>query len=153
MAQVRQANEVYQSGQIACYAEYGLTAVKSMGGGVGFWNVPDDPASQALLETASADCNARVPLSDYQNDKTLTAAAYGRMLDTRDCIIAHGYSVPEPPSLEVWMDSDPWYSAWNPYSKLEGAYGMTQNDLDGLDQACPQAGPNFTVFKIPTQSP
>jgi len=152
MAQVRQENEEYQAGQIACYAEYGFTAVASMGGEVGFWNVPNDAATQELLDAAAADCNARVPSPSYQNDKTLTAAAYGRMLDTRACIIAHGYDVPEAPSLETWMDSDPWYEAWNPYTYLQPGSKITQDEVDALDQACPQPGPNFVTYHTPPAS-
>jgi len=151
MAQVRQENEVYQSGQVACYAEYGFTAVKEMSGSVGFWNVPNDPATQALFETASADCNARVPLPAYQDNKTLDAAAYERMLDTRACIVAHGFAVSEAPSLEVWMDSDV-SSAWNPYGNLATPLSkIPPSDLAALDQACPQPGPNFVAFASPPQ--
>lgn len=149
MAQVRQENEEYQSGQIACYAEYGLTPVKATGGEVLFAfgpdnPRPDDPAWETWFETAAADCNARVPLPEHSVDKTLDASAYERMLDTRACIIAHGYTVPEPPSLETWLDSD-MSSAWNPYMYLIPGKSFTQADLLALDQACPQSGPNFVA--------
>jgi len=152
IAQVRQANEEYQAGQIACYAEYGLTPVKATGGEVLFENLPNDPGTQALLETAGVDCNARVPLPAFKNDKTMDAAAYGRMLDTRNCIIAHGYTVPEPPSMETWIDSGP-SSAWNPYSYVSSSStdaGLSA--LAALDQACPQPGPNFIASSLSPDS-
>jgi len=152
MAQVRQENEEYQAGQIACYAEYGFTAVATMAGGVGEWNVPTDPGTQALLQAAADDCNARFPPPAYQDDKTLTAAAYGKMLDTRNCIIAHGYTVPEPPSQETWMDSDV-NSAWNPYTYVNPvSTDAGQDALDALVQACPQPGPNYVSYEIPPAS-
>ena len=149
MAQVRQQNEEFQSGQIACYAEYGLTAVRVMGGGVGFVNLPPDEATDALLDLASADCNVRVPLPGYKQDQTLTDAAYGRMLELRACIIAHGYGLPEAPSAETWKDSSPVYEAWNPYWALIGpdaSVSLKQADLFALEEACPQPGPNFQAL-------
>jgi len=76
----------------------------------------------------------------------LTDTAYGRMIDTRDCIVAHGFEVPEPPSAETWKDSD-WQSAWNPYDDLVvGQNALAQDKLFALAQACPQPGPNFQIL-------
>ncbi len=144
MALVRQENERFQSGQIACYAEFGLTPVRAMGGSVGFVNLPEDAATQALLEEASAVCNERVPLPAHSVDKTLDDAAYGRMVELRECIVAHGFELPEPPSAATWKDSGLEY-AWNPYQPLidAGSSVISQKELFALDQACPQPGPNF----------
>ena len=145
ITQLRQANEEYQSGQIACYAEYGFAAVPDMAGDVGFVNLPKDQATQDLLGVAAEDCNARVPLPE--RSKVLDDAAYQRMLDLRECIIAHGYDVPEPPSAETWKESNPVYLAWNPYQVFEGpAQTRLPNDaLFALADACPQPGPNYIV--------
>jgi len=148
MSQVRQENEEYQSGQIACYAEYGLTPVRDMAGGVGFVNLPQDAATQTLLDKASDDCNARVPLPVDRQNKTLDDAAYQRMLDLRQCIVAYGYTIPDPPSAQTWEDSSPWTDAWNPYSAFNGSGGTIQisdSDLMALSNACPQPGPNYIV--------
>ncbi len=156
MALVRQQSEEYQSGQIACYAEYGLTPIRNMAGGVGFVDLPDDASTRALLERAAADCNARIPLPTHQLNKALDDAAYQKVLDLRQCIVAHGYPMPEAPSAEVWKDSDLMY-AWNPYSEFNGMGGMglgaqikiADADLFALADACPQPGPNFFV-RVPT---
>ncbi len=146
MAQVRQENEKFQDGQISCYSEHGLKAVKTMGGSVGFVDLPQDSATQDLLEKAAADCNARFPLPQHLADKTLTDTAYQRMLDTRACIVAHGFDVSEPPTFDTWKDSD-WQSAWNPYAELVNATNSLAKDkLFALANACPQSGPNFEVL-------
>lgn len=148
MAQVRQEAEEYQSGQIACYAGYGLTAVKTMIGTVGFVDLPQDPATQALVDEASADCNARFPLPEFMNNRVLDDAAYQKMLDTRECIVAHGYSVPDPPSAETWKESS-LETAFNPYNEFingSSQSAMTPVELFALADACPQAGPNFVAL-------
>lgn len=144
MAQVRQQDEEFQSAMIACYDEYNFDAVRSIGGGsIGFIDLPADPATQELFEQASTECNARVPLPEYSLDTTLDDAAYERTLELRECIIAHGYDVEEPPSAAVWKDSGLQH-AWSPYQELlgRGVEGVTQADLRALTDACPQPGPN-----------
>jgi hypothetical protein len=148
MAQVRQQDESYVVAMISCYAEYGLKGTRGIGAAsVAFVNLPEDPATQVLVEAASADCNARVPLPDHESTKTFDDASYERMLDLRTCILAHGYEVPEPPSVETWKDSD-LESAWNPYTEVfDGPAGasISQDELRSLNEACPQPGPNYYV--------
>ncbi len=152
MIQVRQENEEYQTAMVSCYAEYGITGTKSMAGTVGVMFTDADggppPGIDAVLEVMAEDCNARVPLPEHSADKALDEAAYGRMLDTRECMIAHGYDVPEPPSFATWKDSGLQW-AWNPYSAVFGGpsgASISNDDMMVLDRACPQAGPNRAVF-------
>ncbi|MFN3867246.1 MAG: hypothetical protein ACK4MD_11130 [Demequina sp.] len=147
MAQVRQQGEEYMTAMESCYSEHGLQTTRTIGGNsIGIADYPDDPASEGLLERAAEDCNARVPLPEYDQDKTLDDSAYARLLDTRECIVAHGYEIPEPPSAETWKDSS-LYDAWNPYAVLVGkdALPITDDELSALNDACPQPGPNFHV--------
>jgi len=150
MTQVRQDDEQYQTASIACYAEYGLTAVKSIGGGsVGFLDLADEtgqvpPAVEAVLDEASADCNERVPLPEH-HASTADDAAYARMIDLRECIVAYGYDVPEAPSAATWKDSS-LSNIWNPYSAMfaDGS-SLPQAELRSLMAACPQSGPGYYV--------
>ncbi len=152
MALVRQENEEFQSGQIACYAEYGLTPIRNTAGGVGFIDLPRDEGTRALLDKASTECNSRVPPPEFKLKKSLDDEAYQKMLDLRQCIIAHGYPMPEAPSVEVWKDSELAY-AWNPYSEFNGMGGrglgaqvqISDSDLSFLADACPQPGPNYYI--------
>ena len=155
MAQVRQQDEAYASAMISCYAEYGLDATQTIGGAVGFVDLANEngqlpPGLEEVLETASQDCNTRVPLPDHRASKTLDDAAYERVLELRECILAHGYDVPEPPSAEAWKDSDPVH-AWTPYLAMFGDASalIPQSELRALMEACPQSGPTFYV-EVPT---
>jgi len=148
MAQVRQENEEYQAGQIACYADYGFKAVGTMAGTVVLMDLPQDPATTKLADQAAAACNAKVPLPEHMDSKALNDAAYQRMLDLRACIIAHGYAIPAAPSEATWEDSSPWYSAWNPYSVFVGpsaTLSLSSDELLALSDACPQPGPNYVA--------
>jgi len=147
MAQVRQENDAYQAATIACYAEYGFSGVRQMGGNVTFVNVPQDDGTQALMTQAYNDCNLRVPRPAYIGDQVLDDAAYARMLDLRDCVIAHGYALPEPPTAPAWEESG-LFDAYNPYQFFTGSspeFVISGSDLLSLDAACPQPGPNFIV--------
>ena len=147
MAQVRQQNEEFQNAMLACYAEHGLTAVRTMAGGVMFVNVPQDPATLQVHDEAAEDCNARVPLPGHKLDETLDDAAYQRMLDLRACIVAHGFEVSEPPSAQVWQDGRTVFDAWNPYAELiNGPGSLDQATIFALEADCPQPGPNFIVL-------
>ena len=146
MTQVRQDDEEFQSAMISCYAEFGLTGVRTIGGGgVGFLDLPSEngqltPEIEAVLEEASAECNARVPLPEHQG-AVADDEAYGRMLSLRDCIIAYGYDVPEAPSAETWKDT-PVSGIWNPYSAMfSDGSSLPQDELRSLMAACPQSGP------------
>lgn len=70
------------------------------------------------------------------------------MVETRACMIAHGYDAPEPPSFETWKDSGLRW-AWNPYMAVFGGSSgasISKNDMMALDAACPQGAPNGAIF-------
>lgn len=145
MAQVRQQDEEYVSAMEACYDEYGLESTRTIGaGGVGFVNLPSDPATQELLEKAAADCNERIPRPAHSETQAFDEPTYDRMVAVRECITAHGYETPEPPSFQTWRDTTPSHLAWSPYRALVGpeAAGITDDELRALNDACPQTGPN-----------
>lgn len=153
MAQVRQQNEEHNNAMIVCFAEYGIGVVAGIGApGVVFLSPTGDdgqlpPGFEDVLRAAADDCNARIPLPDHADVHVFDDAAYERMLDTRACLIAHGYDVPEPPSLETWKDSD-LMTGWNPYIvTFSGAVGaqITDDEMRSLNEDCPQSGPNFWV--------
>ncbi len=150
MAQVRQADEEFQAAMISCYAEFGLEGVRGIGGGtVLMANLADETGQisagvQARVDAAAEECNARVPLPEHQA-WAFDGAAYQRMIELRECIVARGFEVPAPPSEELWKDSEP-ASAWNPYEAMLGGTGgasLTQDEVATLMTACPQPGPSY----------
>ena len=154
MATIRQENEEFQQAMLSCYSEYGLHADTAIAGSVGFFDNSDAsgniaPDVQELRDRAAVDCNARVPLPAHKLTNSLTPDAYHRMLDVRACLTAHGYEVAEPPSEQTWIDTSPQYDAWNPYEAAFGGPNGTKisaSQLDALDAACPQSGPNYFVL-------
>lgn len=97
------------------------------------------------MDAASEDCNVRVPLPDHRGQSSLDDAAYERLVDLRECLLAQGYDVPEPPSAEAWKDSS-LESAWNPYEAMFGGPAgqqIPQDELRSLMVACPQSGPTY----------
>lgn len=99
MAQVRQADEEFQAAMISCYAEFGLEGVRGIGGGtVLMANLADETGQisagvQARVDAAAEECNARVPLPEHQA-WAFDGAAYQRMIELRECIVARGFEVP-----------------------------------------------------------
>jgi len=124
-----------------------------MGGEVGYVDLLQHPATQALADKAGTECNARYPLSANKAKPTVDAAAYQRMLQTRECLIAHGYAIPDPPSEVAWIDAG-MYGAWNPYVEFIGSgaqYKIPEATLFALDAACPQPGVNDQV-QVPSEA-
>lgn len=150
MAKARQQEDAYAQGMISCYAEYGLEATRILGGAVVILSETDNgedlsDGSDERLDLAATDCNSRISVPDHRTTKTLDDASYQRVLEVRECIVAHGHEAPEPPSLQTWKDSSPM-SAWNPYVEMFGGpdgASITQEDLRSLLTACPQSGPTF----------
>lgn len=150
MAKARQQEDAYAQGMISCYAEYGLEATRILGGAVVILSETDNgedlsDGSDERLDLAATDCNSRIAVPDHRATKTLDDASYQRVLEVRECILAHGHDAPEPPSLQTWKDSSPM-SAWNPYVEMFGGpdgASITQKELRSLLTACPQSGPTF----------
>lgn len=143
MAQARQEVEEYQSAMMACFAEFGVEGDPTPGGEVlvsyrGGEDGELAPGVQELVETALTECSERVALPSLWTAPA-DADAYQRMLDSRDCLIAQGYEMPEPPSMEAWIESG--FAAWNPYQELTGPDAPVQPSLaeiERLTQECPQ---------------
>ncbi len=142
MARARQDVEEYQTAMAACLEDHGVFAHVSVGGPV----LPGVTRPQADAEAADFDiegdaqlaCMEVVPEPSHWVDLP-TSDDYARMLEVRACIVAHGHELPEPPSVEVWLESQ---FPWNPWEVLTGQGGGLSPDADvsALMQACPQSG-------------
>lgn len=139
IAQARQQVEEYQTARMACLTELGVVG-KAAPGGTVMIQLPTDesglplPGTEELLEQAQ-ECQIRVPEPDNW-DLEANRAAYDRMLDARECLIAHEYEVAEAPSFDVWREQS---VPWNPHQvALEGrVWGA---DLSEIMSQCPQSG-------------
>lgn len=152
MAQARQQVEEYQSAMLACLAEHGVQGIVAIGGPVATGGVTDAdgnlPAGvQELQEAASKDCNGRVALPALWSAPA-DDAAYQRMLQVRECVLAQGYEVGEAPSEETWKEQAASGTAWSAYQELIGP-GVTRipdADLRALMEACPQIGQGLQAY-------
>ena len=152
MAQARQELEEYQGATLSCLAEHGTEGEVMIGGAVA--GVPQTaadgavpPGAQELVDEALVICSEQVPIPSLWTTPA-DEAAYERVLDVRQCIIAQGYDVEEPPSSETWIEdvSDDGLG-WGPYDRLspnpEGT-GLPYDELAALMEECPQSGHGMT---------
>lgn len=117
VAQFRQDMEEFQLAKIACYADFGIEVVKDPAGGIGLPETDGELLSDAwidLLESAGLECLERVGSLSWAH-LPVDEEAYQRMVDARDCLVAHGHHVSEPPTFEVWRQD---VHAWTPHGDL-----------------------------------
>ena len=150
VAQARQEVEDYQNAFVACMRANGADAEVMIGGNViGFAVTIDEeglpiPGIEELLENATDTCGEQVPRPAHWGHSK-DEQAYERMLDVRECLIAHGHEVSEPPSLEAWLGQSP-ANAWNLYLDLfpgHAASPLPDDELIALLRVCPQSGFGF----------
>jgi len=94
--------------------------------------------SQALDE-----CNELFPFP-YFGGQIANPELYQRMLDTRECLIAHGQPVPEPISQESWIQRG---GNWVPIS-VSSAMNRPAAEFRALERACPQSGPHWSSLDL-----
>ena len=145
----RQQMEEYELAMVSCLEEHGVRAEVSLGGHVGaFGHTHNDdgteiPGAIDALLAASDACDSVERPEHWQLPQD--ESAYERMLDVRECLIAHGQEISEPPSMEVWIDQGPG-QAWNPYRDLMPGWSanpLPDDELIALFAACPQSGHGF----------
>lgn len=75
-----------------------------------------------------------VPMSDRA-----IRERYGDELKTRECLIAQGYDISEPPSEQAYVE---WFTGitddlWDPYWEVISETNTSEADLVALKQKCP----------------
>lgn len=146
VAQFRQDMEEDANAWIACFAEHGVEAVMGPSFTVGIPGpYPTPPGWTELLDQANDVCWERLGQHRWHR-VPIDAAAYQRMLDSRDCLIAHGHEIPEPPAMEVWIEGDgQQWDRWNPhrewYEARPSLPRLTAVEWAELNDQCPQPGP------------
>lgn len=115
----------------ACMNERGWNVTVSEDGGVE-GEYTDEQADRFTEDrdecNAFAGTNEELSPAEYEE-------AYAALLDNRDCIIAQGYDLPQPPSYQAWRDMN---AAWNPFVDLPP--DLATSDLQALVEACPPVG-------------
>ena len=109
----------------------------------GFYAI--DPALAAALDDALDECTRSILGSAYRAPLTTSQlhGLYERQLDTRECLLAQGYSIPEPVSESDFVESQGM--AWSAYEAFVEALGTLPVERAEAEQlrintACPQPG-------------
>lgn len=145
MTSHREVGEDYQWLMTACFEEFGLNPETGTGGSTVVTRLggSDLPIAEQMANSkAAADvCNARYPFPDF-GGRDATPELYTRMLQQRDCLIAHGHDIPMPPTEDVWLRNG---GSWVPFSQLPNDVIMSDYGA-ALSRACPQSGPSWATF-------
>lgn len=109
----------------------------------GFYAV--DPALATTLDDALDECTRSILGAAYRAPLTTSQlhGLYERQLDTRECLLAQGYSIPEPVSESDFVESQGM--AWSAYEAFVEALGTLPVERAEAEQlrintACPQPG-------------
>lgn len=132
--------EEWASRQADCLSDSGFSARPNLQGGVTFGDVPE--GQRSALKEAAASCEIQYPVDpriQMQLPTTRAANQYSFLVDTQySCVLGLGYSVSDPPSEQVWMES--YYSGaatWDPFSEAASQMGPGDHQLNELYQSCP----------------
>lgn len=142
MSEVRSERETDLAKYRTCLEAAGLNYDVAANGGV--LPVLPDGLSQELIDLNSfaiSKCDEeRIPLSF---DAGTASEEYGRMIETRVCLVSQGFPIPEPPSEEVWVEHFKQLdrNIFLPYFELDklitaGSVDLTEQQLGELQNVC-----------------
>lgn len=119
---------------VACLNRRGFPVVLLEGTEFDASAVPPDPAAQERFRHATEACvdtdGDLVGLVEAELSKDRLRALYRRSLDIYRCVLAHGYIPADPPSEEVYVESEG--TTWYPYEGLD----LPSDELKGLQDLC-----------------
>lgn len=88
------------------------------------------------LRSATDECHSRA-YAMLPPGPVIDEAYYERffdfLLDLKECLEGEGWTVPDPPSKEVWVESEG--AVWHPYERMGALSGER---LAALEAVCPQ---------------
>jgi len=109
---------------------------------IGVFITPDangtPPETFEIVDGVQDTCRERFPRPDFGGDEA-NHELYSRMLDTRACLIAHGFEIPDPPPEDTWVSTG---GRWTPLERLPQTVQISELG-SRLMEACPQSGPNW----------
>ena len=148
MAEQRRQVEEWDLAMQACFSRLGLEAQISRGGGVFIRTILEEGETDTTMYLRAAAWRECLDLHGQPAAWTEPAdeRTFAMMLDVRECLIAHGQTIPEPPALEVWVEQP---HPWNPFEVLW--HVMDDDEIGPLLDVCQQAGPGRLSFSIATE--
>lgn len=143
MSEARQAEDEFERALAACMRDAGHPVEIHPGGAVS--GLPGGTAADDAFDLCAEQQRDDSPLSDEQ-----LRLQYDRALDTRECLLARGYTISEAPTLETWLEQqrDPGPGDWVPFHQ---AIRQMRGDGAAAEYAatyaaCPQDGPAALAF-------
>lgn len=147
MADARAQEETYVSAFSSCLRGLGQEVDEQTAA----VRVPTDengeplPGAEEAAGAALTECVEQVPEPQYWHIPM--DEEYERVLDVRDCVIAQGYEIPEPPSQAAWVQAAqsasevPW-SPYNFFNHPDGSSSMrlSADQARALLETCPPSG-------------
>ncbi len=95
------------------------------------------PEATGEFMAAITDCsNAWRRLAGLRTeppDRDELATMYDRFLEVQECLVANGFPVEDPPTREVFVETE---SPWHPYNALYKG-GVDTEVLEAAEAACP----------------
>ncbi len=140
MAQERQAQEQRDSDLSSCLRDAGYVVEVLPGSAIR--TAADDLAAQEAIARC-AELHEGPDGVEHPSDDQLRTW-YERAVDTRSCLVARGYTISEPPSLESWLEqqANPGQDGWIPFGEaidqMTGA--SAAEEYAATFSACPQQG-------------
>jgi len=149
MSRARDDAEQNQLAMMACMQEFGADGVPAMGGGVVIaGNTDEDPAVHELRNTALDACTERIGFPELWLIPP-DQSGYERMVDAYHCILALGYEISAPPSLDVWLDQSA-NERYFPHRQLT-SLPLSSDELQEAFRVCPQPGSLGMVVQVHSQ--
>ncbi|BDZ54712.1 hypothetical protein GCM10025870_17850 [Agromyces marinus] len=94
---------------------------------------------QADLEDCDAKAQLKYPMPETTEDDM--RERYVFELETRKCLMAQGYPISEPPSVEKYIEQNQTGELWMPYSELPAS--LKQAEYKRLREVCPDPAYRF----------
>ena len=103
-------------------------------------DVPDVPDEQEVIFLEDVrTCRDENGLQIAEPTREDVIEGYHALVELKSCLAGLGYVVPDPPSLDAYLDVYPSGDAggWHPYALLEWGQ-LTQQEQDRIQEECPQ---------------
>ncbi len=103
-------------------------------------DVPDLPIEQELIFLDDVrTCMEENGLQIAEPTRQDVVGGDHALVELKSCLAGLGYEVPDPPSLDAYLDAYPSGDAggWHPYALLEWGQ-LTQQEQDLIQEECPQ---------------
>ena len=143
MAEVRKNNEELGSKIASCMADKGWVEERQSDGSysVTLSTADDGPRYREDRGVCESLVRDDLGIPHRTLDDASFRTMYARTLDTRDCLVAHGVVVSEPPSEDAWIEAiKTGTDVWAPFNDVTGS----DEEFYELFEVCVQAGVEIT---------